>query len=116
MRFGLLGLGRMGSSLALNALDKGNEVVGFDPNPGAGADLRGRGWDIAASIDQLAQRLPPPRVAMLYVPHGSATDLVVTQLINHFSPGDIIADGGNSHWDDSIRHYHEAAAAGIRFL
>ncbi len=99
MRFGVCGLGRMGASLALQAIEKGHEVVGFDAK---GSDeLEAAGVTVVSSIGALAQELPPPRVALSYVPHGEPTEEVISDLAEAFDEGDIVVDGGNTHWNES---------------
>ncbi len=114
MRFGVYGLGRMGASLALQAIEKGHEVVGFDAK---GSDeLEAAGVTVVSSIGALAQELPPPRVALSYVPHGEPTEEVISDLAEAFDEGDIVVDGGNTHWNESIRRYGVLAQRGVRFL
>jgi 6-phosphogluconate dehydrogenase len=115
MRFGIVGLGRMGSGLAQQAVDKGHSVVGFDTK-GVPPSLTSGGVEEAASLRQLAQKLSPPRVVFLYVPHGEVTERVARELTALLGRGDILADGGNSHWRDSRRRAEEAAQRGIRFV
>ncbi|MDP9440916.1 MAG: decarboxylating 6-phosphogluconate dehydrogenase [Actinomycetota bacterium] len=114
MRFGICGLGRMGESLALQAIDHGHEVVGFDPQ-GSEA-LEAAGGRVVDSVDALAKALAPPRVALVYVPHGDPTEEVLSQLEQAFERDDVVVDGGNTHWDESIRRHGEFAERGIRFL
>lgn len=114
MRFGICGLGRMGASLALQAMEKGHEVVGFDPK---GSDeLEEAGATVVQSVDTFTKQLERPRIAFSYVPHGDPTEQLIGELANAFGEGDVIVDGGNSHWDESIRRHAELAERGIRFL
>ncbi len=114
MRFAICGLGRMGLSLGIQALEKGHEVVGFDP--GGSEVLRATGGTVVESIAALADALEPPRVALVYVPHGDPTEQVVTELAGTFDAGDVVVDGGNTHWDDSVRRHAALAEAGVHFL
>ncbi|MER3448914.1 MAG: 6-phosphogluconate dehydrogenase (decarboxylating) [Chloroflexota bacterium] len=116
MEFGIIGLGRMGGNLARQALAKGCRVVGYDPDIRVREELAGLGLEPAASLAELAAHLRPPRTALIYVPHGEPTDGVCRQLLTVFQPGDIVADGGNSHWEDSRRRYNLFAQRGIKFL
>lgn len=114
MRFGVCGLGRMGAGLALQAMEKGHEVVGFDPN---GSDeLEAAGAMVVDAIGTLADELHRARVALSYVPHGAPTEQVVGELGEAFDEGDVVVDGGNTHWEDSIRRHGELAQRGVRFL
>jgi 6-phosphogluconate dehydrogenase len=116
MRFAIVGLGRMGANLARHAVEKGHEVVGYDPVGSIRESLAAEGIDPVASLDELVQKLDPPRVILLYVPHGDATEQVIRKLLDVAAPRDIVVDGGNSHWLDSKRRAGEAAARGIHFL
>jgi 6-phosphogluconate dehydrogenase len=114
MKFGVVGLGRMGSSLALHALERGHAIVGFDRDPAAAAAVPG--LVPAASLEELVRRLEPPRVVFVYVPHGEATESVVGELAERLERGDVLADGGNSHWRDSLRRFGELEPRGVSFL
>jgi 6-phosphogluconate dehydrogenase len=116
MKFGIVGLGRMGANLSRQAIDKGYEVVGYDPNEQLRTELADVGLDPAGSLEELASKMSPPRVVFVYVPHGSATDEVCRMLAGELDANDVVIDGGNSHWEDSIRRHRVFAAAGIRFL
>src|SRR3954447_24150305 len=116
MRFGIVGLGRMGANLALSAMEHGHEVVGHDPDDARRAQLAGEGGTPAATIAALVGRLPAPRVVMLYVPHGPPTEQACDQLLELLAAGDVAIDGGNSHWEDSRRRHAAFAARQVRFL
>jgi 6-phosphogluconate dehydrogenase len=74
------------------------------------------GLKAASDVKQLAALLPSPRFIMLYVPAGPPVDAVLTQLSDVLTPGDIIADGGNSYWGDSIRRHARLKEKGIHFV
>jgi 6-phosphogluconate dehydrogenase len=116
MRFAIVGLGRMGANLARLALEHGQEVVGYDREAEARDELEREGVDTVASLAELASALPRPRIVLVYVPHGPATEQVCLELRGVLSPGDVAVDGGNSHWEDSQRRHAEFAREGIRFL
>jgi 6-phosphogluconate dehydrogenase len=116
MRFAIVGLGRMGANLARHAVEKGHEVVGYDPVGSIRESLATESIDPVASLDELVQKLEAPRMILLYVPHGDATEQVIRKLLDVAAPRDIVVDGGNSHWLDSKRRAGEAAARGIHFL
>lgn len=118
MRCGIVGLGRMGGNLALQATEKGHQVVGYDPveSESARKTLASEGIEAAASLRELVKNLDAPRLILLYVPHGEVTEQVCRQLLDIAAPGDIMVDGGNSHWMDSKRRAGDFAAKGIRFL
>jgi len=116
MRFGIVGLGRMGANLARHAMEKGHQVAGYNQDQAATAALEREGLLGARSLAELAASLTPPRIVFLYVPHGDPTEQVCRDLRPLLAPGDIVVDGGNSHWADSVRRHAVFAEAGIRFL
>ena len=118
---GLIGLAVMGQNLALNMDDHGFKVAvynrtqstteGFINGPADGTDI------IAAdSLEALVASLTRPRKLILMVRAGQAVDQVIGQLLPHLDPGDIILDGGNSHFSDSNRRFQELSEKGIRFV
>jgi 6-phosphogluconate dehydrogenase len=116
MKFGIIGLGRMGANIARHATEKSHEVVGFDKSANARSALASEAIAPADSIDTLVAQLESPRIVFLYTPHGAITEGVCQELKPVLESGDIVVDGGNSHWEDSARRHAEFAAAGIRFL
>ena len=113
--FGIVGLGKMGADLALNALGKGLSVAGFDTNA-APAELETAGFRTATDLGGLVALLPKPRLIMLYVPAGAPVDDVLEELTGRLDPGDIVADGGNSYWGDSIRRHARLKKQGLHFI
>jgi 6-phosphogluconate dehydrogenase len=116
MRFGIVGLGRMGANLARNALEKGHQVVGYDPNEWTRHELASEGVEAADTLSDMVAALPQPRIIFVYVPHGDPVEAVCRQLRPLLQRDDIVGDGGNSHWADSRRRHEFFADAGIRFL
>jgi 6-phosphogluconate dehydrogenase len=113
--FGIVGLGKMGADLAKNGLGKGFKVVGMDTHP-ASSELIKAGLQAAADVKKLVSLLPAPRFVMIYVPAGPPVDEVLEQLATNMQPGDIVADGGNSYWGDSIRRHARLKQRGIHFI
>jgi 6-phosphogluconate dehydrogenase len=113
--FGLVGLGQIGGGLATQALDKGFRVVGYDKRP-PGEDLFGAGLEAVTDLRELCERLAPPRIVFLYVPAGPAVDGVLDDLAGRLAERDIIVDGGNSYWGDSIRRHRRLAEQDIDFV
>jgi 6-phosphogluconate dehydrogenase (decarboxylating) len=99
---GIVGLGRMGGGLAAQALEKGFRVVGLERGSPPRA-LTDAGLIAAQDASSFRIHLAPPRVVFLYVPAGATIDDVIAQLEPHLDPGDVIVDGGNSYWGDSVR-------------
>jgi 6-phosphogluconate dehydrogenase len=113
--FAMVGLGKMGGSLALQAMEKGWNVVGLTagtPNP----ELLRRGLSLAHMCCEFRQVLKPPRVVLLYIPAGKAVDDLLDELSQDLEPGDIIADGGNSYWGDSIQRAVRMKERGFYFV
>jgi 6-phosphogluconate dehydrogenase len=104
-KFAVIGLGKMGGGLALQALNKGWEVVGYTlgaPSP----ELVSAGLVVAPDVNSLRELLPKRRVVLVYIHAGKEVDFLLEQLAAILDPGDIVLDGGNSYWGDSIRRYH----------
>jgi len=115
MDFGIVGLGRIGGGLALQALSKGHRPVGFDSGPGI-EGLSEAGLERASSLADLAARTAGSGPIFLYVPAGRAVDEAITGLAPHLAPGSLIVDGGNSYWKDSQARAKELAERGIGFI
>ena len=112
-RFAIVGLGKMGGNLALNALRAGFGIVGVDPK-GIRQDLISSGMT-SATVAEL-KSLPRPRFVMLYVPAGPLVDQLLHELSGPLEAGDIVADGGNSYWGDSIRRHARMQEQGLHFI
>ncbi|CAG7645791.1 phosphogluconate dehydrogenase (NAD(+)-dependent, decarboxylating) [Paenibacillus allorhizosphaerae] len=115
MKVGLIGLGKMGFHLAQNLLDHRHEVIAYDVNAQTVAELSAFGAKGTSSVQQLAQSLDKPSVVWIMVPHG-VVDSVLDELAPHLSEGDIVIDGGNSHYKESIRRSERLKEQGIHFL
>ncbi|WP_433514137.1 phosphogluconate dehydrogenase (NAD(+)-dependent, decarboxylating) [Nonomuraea sp. CA-143628] len=107
MQIGMVGLGRMGGNMAERLRRGGHEVVGYDHNREA-SDV--------GSLKELVDRLEAPRAVWVMVPAGKPTQQTVDELGKLLSEGDIVIDGGNSHYVDDQKHAAELAERGIRFV
>ena len=116
MRLGLIGLGRMGAGLAGRLRDGGHEVIGFDRSPENVERLVRSGSGGAGSIRELVAQLAPPRAVWVMVPHGAPTRETIESLLPLMSKGDVLVDGGNSHFPESVEHAKRCAAHGVHFL
>ncbi len=114
-RFGIIGLGKMGGGIALSAIERGFSVAAFDTKP-ISDEMRRAGVKGTSDIGELIGLLTPPRLIMLYVPAGPPVDQVLDQLLGVLEKGDIVADGGNSYWGDSIRRHARASQNGVAFI
>src|SRR6202166_1521343 len=116
MQLGLIGLGRMGSGMTLRLLQGGHHVIVYDRLPEAGAALAGKGATVSGSVEELGQKPEAPRAVWLMIPAGPPVDDAIQRLSSTLSPGDIIIDGGNSNYKDSIRRAEALRSQQIEFL
>ena len=118
---GVIGLAVMGQNLILNMNDHGFKVIAYNRTTSKVDDfLNGSAKDTdiegAYSIEELVQKLKRPRKVMLMVKAGEVVDLFIDQLVPHLEEGDIIIDGGNSHFPDSNRRVKSLQEKGIHFI
>jgi 6-phosphogluconate dehydrogenase len=116
MEIGMVGLGRMGANMTQRLLDGGHRVVVSDLSPAAVAASEAAGAVGAASLADLVGRLSPRRAVWLMVPSGAPVQSTIDQLVPLLAPGDIIIDGGNSNYHDSMRRAEDLRAKGIEYL
>jgi 6-phosphogluconate dehydrogenase len=115
MQIGMIGLGRMGASMARRLANQGHECVVHDADPAAVAGMRNDGFPAADSLADFAARLARPRTVWVMVPAG-VVDRVLEQLAPHLEPGDTVIDGGNSYYRDDIARAARLGAAGIHYV
>lgn len=113
---GLIGLGKMGFNLALNMERNGFTVFGYDVSQANVALANEQGVESVNSLQDLVQKLPSPKVIWSMVPAGAPTEQVIQDLSSLLSEGDIVIDGGNAFYKDSIRRNVLLKAKGIHFL
>lgn len=114
---GFVGLGRMGGNMARRLRRSDVRVAGFNRKAGPAIELaRETGMEAADSLERLVQSLSPPRIVWIMVPAGDATQQTIDRLASLLSSRDIVVDGGNSFYKDSMRRAAELAARGIRFI
>jgi len=116
MRLGMVGLGRMGGSMTVRLVRGGHEVVAFDPNPEAVEAAVVAGAEGASSLGELCERLTAPKVVWVMVPAGDVTEATIGELGGILADGDVVVDGGNSDWRDSLRRAERLEAGGIRLV
>jgi len=116
MQLGMVGLGRMGSGIVRRLMRDGHRCVGYDRNPDAVNALSAEGVDGADSLAEFAAKLDKPRATWVMVPAGDITDSTIKSLAEVLEPGDVIIDGGNTHYHDDIRHAKELSANGIHHV
>ena len=113
MNLGMIGLGRMGGNMATRLIRGGHSVVGFDPNADARKALEDDGGGSADSLEALVAALPAPRALWMMVPAGKITDQTVESLAGLLAPGDVVIDGGNSNYKDTLRRAEALAGKQI---
>ncbi|MBI4312439.1 MAG: NADP-dependent phosphogluconate dehydrogenase, partial [Chloroflexi bacterium] len=116
MQIGMIGLGRMGGNMALRLMRGGHQVAAYDPNAQAVQSVARDGAEAAATLADLVSKLSPPRVVWVMVPAGQPTEDTLVELGNLLSPDDVVIEGGNSYYKDSVRRAQALAAKGIGFL
>jgi 6-phosphogluconate dehydrogenase len=107
-KIGIVGLGKMGANMAERLRRADHQVVGYDRDEDSARDV--------ASLEELVQALPAPRVVWVMVPAGDPTYATVGELQGLLAAGDVVVDGGNSRYTDDQRHAEELAGAGIGFV
>jgi 6-phosphogluconate dehydrogenase len=108
MQIGIIGLGRMGGNMAERLRRAGHEVVGYARSPASGRDVD--------SLEELAARLVPPRTAWVMVPAGEATQQTIAELRGLLEAGDLVIDGGNSHYTADRQNARMLGARKIGFI
>ncbi|MCE2994065.1 MAG: phosphogluconate dehydrogenase (NAD(+)-dependent, decarboxylating) [Cyclobacteriaceae bacterium] len=116
MQIGLVGLGKMGFNLALNFKSKGFDVVAFDVNKSAADRISKQGITTAPALSDLALALNGRKIIWLMVPAGHVVDVVLNNLKNYLNADDIIIDGGNSHFKDTIARARDLEKMGVHLL
>ena len=116
MQLGLIGLGKMGGFMAERIRLGGHQVVGFDFNAEAVAKLTASGNLGVSSLEDLAKNLHDRKAIWIMVPQGKPVDDTIAKLEPLLNPGDILIDGGNSNYKDSMRRYKEITAKGFQFV
>ena len=118
--FGLVGLGVMGRNFILNVAENGFSAIGLSSKRESIETLESDGKDFTVKgtddTKEFIQSLSTPRKIMLLVPAGDPVDSVIDNFIPFLSPGDIIIDGGNSHYDDTERRYEKLKKLNLHFL
>ncbi|MFD3258943.1 phosphogluconate dehydrogenase (NAD(+)-dependent, decarboxylating) [Paenibacillus lentus] len=116
MKLGMIGLGKMGYNLVLNLLQHKHEVVAYDVNEQAVHKAAENGVIPAAGLEEMVASLQTPRVIWIMVPAGDPLESIISTLTPLLDQGDIVIDGGNSHYKDSITLAGKLSQHGIHFF
>jgi 6-phosphogluconate dehydrogenase len=116
MELGMIGLGRMGANMAERLVRGGHRVISYDRSAEAIQRVVDKGAVGAHSLADFIKQLAPPRIVWLMVPSGPPVDETLEQLLSHLAKGEVIIDGGNSNYKDSIRRADKLKPHGIHFV
>jgi 6-phosphogluconate dehydrogenase len=116
MQLGLIGLGKMGGNMAERLRLAGHQVVGFDFNADAVAKLTASGNVGAGTLEEMGAKLQGRKAIWIMVPQGKPVDETIAKLEPLLNPGDILIDGGNSNYKDTMQRHDEIAAKHFNFV
>ena len=116
MQIGMVGLGRMGANMVRRLMRGGHTAAVFDLSADRVRELEREGAAPAVAIEELIRVLAAPRTVWLMVPAGAPTEQMVSKIADQLSPGDVIIDGGNSHFKDDVRRAAALKAKEIHYL
>ena len=116
MKLAMIGLGRMGLNMARRLMQGNHEIVAYNRSKEAVRQIAAEGATGAASLRQVAEMLPAPRIVWIMLPAGKAVEDTIDRLKELLRPDDIIIDGGNSYYRDDLRRYKALKRVGIRYM
>lgn len=116
MKIGYIGLGKMGKNMVLRLLEKGIEVVAWNRSPEPLEEVAKAGAVTSSSLDDLISKLELPRTIWLMITAGETVDLILGQLSEKLAKGDLVIDGGNSFYTDTLRRAEILSQKGIHFM
>ncbi len=116
MELALVGLGKMGMNMTTRLVRGGHRVIGFARTPATVEEAIRNGAEGAHSLEEAVGKLKAPRVVWIMVPAGKVTDDTIEKLSNLLQKGDIVVDGGNTNYKDTLRHAELLEAKGIEFV
>ena len=116
MRLGMVGLGRMGGNMSERLMKGGHEVVVFDRAQATVEKYASLGATPARTLAEVTAKLKPPRIVWIMVPAGKPVDDTIAELERELSKGDVVIDGGNSNYHDSMRRAADLKGKGIEFI
>ncbi|HUL29289.1 MAG TPA: decarboxylating 6-phosphogluconate dehydrogenase [Thermodesulfobacteriota bacterium] len=116
MQIGMIGLGRMGMNMARRLLKGRHKVVAYNRTPDRVKEIAKEGADGAYSLQELVEKLKPPRLVWFMLPAGRPVDEHLQEMEGLLEEDDILVDGGNSYYKDDIRHEEELRPFGIHYM
>lgn len=116
MKIGYIGLGKMGKNMVLHLLEQGEEIVAWNRSEEPVKEVVAVGATGAESIEDLVKKLEAPRTIWLMLPAGAITDEYIDKLIPLLEKGDLVIEGGNSFYKDSLRRSEKLGKSGIHFM
>ena len=116
MEIAMIGLGKMGLNMATRLVRGGHRVLGYATSPGSIAAAKEIGADGANSLEEVVKKLTPPRLIWIMIPAGAPTDDTITKLSGLLSKGDVVIDGGNSNYKDTMQRAALLESKGIDFV
>jgi 6-phosphogluconate dehydrogenase len=116
VQIGIVGLGKMGGSMSHRLLEFGHDVVAYDRNDDKVEDIASKGGTGVRSLEELVGKLTEPRVVWIMIPAGDPTEAILRELEAILEQGDIVIDGGNSNYKDTIRRAKWLREAGIAYV
>ena len=116
MELGFYGLGRMGMNMVLRLLRDGHRVVAYNRTQEKVRQVEKHGAVGASSVAQMVEALSPPRTVWLMLPAGDVVEYAIREVAEHLQRGDVIVDGGNSNYRDTIRRAEELRSRGLHFV
>ncbi|HPF47071.1 MAG: decarboxylating 6-phosphogluconate dehydrogenase [Alphaproteobacteria bacterium] len=115
MKIGYIGLGKMGLAMVKRLLDHGHEVVATDPNEAARKEAEAAGAETVVNLTEFDEKLPGEKFIWIMVPHN-VVDQVISDLSDILKPGDVIMDGGNSNYQETVRRGNDLKEKGLVFM
>ncbi len=116
MQLGMVGLGKMGANMSRRLMNDGHEVVGFDLDDEAVRELEADGAAGASSLEGLVRQLDPPSVCWMMVPAGDPVDATIDALLPQLGEDDVLVDGGNSNYKDTLRRAERVQETGVHYV
>jgi 6-phosphogluconate dehydrogenase len=116
MQIGFIGLGKMGAFMVERLLKDGHEVVVYNRSHEKIKEIEKKGAKGAYSLEELTEKLNEPKLIWMMIPSGDTVTRMIESLVPLLSKGDILIDGGNSYYKDSVRRSGELKTLGIDYL